>query len=117
MSFNIAKENRTTKINKENCDLINKMALANYYLNLAVKSGEQSRFFSYLYSVSREYIKNSKQYEIYSNLFYNFIERVDVISGYLTSPIAFQQVFKDKSILGVSLIFLSFGSSNKSNEC
>lgn len=73
MSFNIAKENRTTKINKENCDIINKMALANYYLNLAVKSGEQSRFFSYLYSVSREYIKNSKQYEIYSNLFYNFI--------------------------------------------
>ena len=49
------------------------MALGNYYLNLAIKSGEQNRFFTYLYTISKEYMRNIDKYD--GKLYYNFISK------------------------------------------
>lgn len=57
----------------EKTDLLSNMALGNYYLNLAVKSGEQSKFFTYLYNISKEYMKSIDENEKNNDLYYNFI--------------------------------------------
>ena len=67
-----SKRNNNNKIIK-NCDLIKNMALGNYYLNLAIKSGEQNRFFTYLYTISKEYMRNIDKYD--GKLYYNFISK------------------------------------------
>ena len=67
-----SKRNNNNKIIK-NGDLIKNMALGNYYLNLAIKSGEQNKFFTYLYTISKEYMRNIDKYD--GKLYYNFISK------------------------------------------
>jgi len=53
--------------------LMNNMALVNYYLHKSIKSGEQSRFFKYLFSVSKEYMSNLNEYIGISALYDKFV--------------------------------------------
>ena len=55
--------------------LLGKMALANYYIDLSIKKGEQHFFFDYVVDVSNCYLNNNSLNDDEYELFLNFIKK------------------------------------------
>ena len=56
-------------------DLLNKMAMVNYYLNNSINSGEQFRFYNYIVSIKDEYCQHQERYQCMYDLYCQFMTK------------------------------------------
>ena len=60
---------------KEPNDLLNKMAMVNYFLNNCINSGEQFRFYNYIVSIKDEYCRHQERYQCVYELYCQFMTK------------------------------------------
>ena len=65
-----------------NYDLLNKMSLVNYYIDLSIKNGQQHIFFDYLVDVALCYLRNSslsnEDYELYIEFMNKCLKKLNI---------------------------------------
>ncbi len=68
--------------NNSNYNLLNKMSLVNYYIDLSIKNGQQHIFFDYLVDIALCYLKNSKlnneDYELYIEFMNKCLKKLNI---------------------------------------
>lgn len=69
---------------KANTDLLNKMSLVNYYIDMAIRNGEQHMFFDYLNSISVDFLRNNNlsnsDYELFHEFLIKCIDKLNLNS-------------------------------------
>ncbi len=82
-NINMSRNIKNKITSNVNTNLLNKMSLVNYYIDLSIRMGEQHIFFDYLNSIAIDYIHNNslsnKDYELFNEFLKKSLDKLNLL--------------------------------------